>query len=407
MPIHEADVLIAGGGPAGMVAGLLLAKSGLRVLVLEQHPDFSREYRGEVLMPRFTQMMRQLGLFDFLEKYPHRKMTGFEGFYRNQILLRIGIDKIAPEAPFAIWMPQTILLNALYDKAKEFPSFDLWFHARLKNTVEENGSCVGAVITKGLEDIQVRCKVLIGADGRFSTVRRLGKFELDDASHDIDLVWFTVPEPAEHSQEVRFYFSEGRNYLILPKYPNSLQIGVVIKAGEYPRFRKEGIESFRRILLETHHPLIQNFARQVKDFEAFNVLQAKIEHIKAWAKDGQVLIGDAAHTCSPAGAIGVSVAVETAIIAAEVIRGCFQQNDFSAQALGRIQEIREKDVREILTLQKRLSAFLFPKSDFFRKRILPLALFLISRLGLFRLVQRRLMVLKNTLPLSEDLGFKT
>lgn len=101
-PDHEVDVLIAGGGLAEMMTGLLLAKSGLRVLVLEQHPDFEREYQGEVLMPRFTQMMRHLDLFDFLETYPHRKTGGLEGFYRNKPLLRIGMDQITPEAPFAI-----------------------------------------------------------------------------------------------------------------------------------------------------------------------------------------------------------------------------------------------------------------------------------------------------------------
>lgn len=390
-----------------MVAGLLLAKAGLRVLVLEQHQDFEREYRGEVLMPRFTQMMRQIGLFEFLEKYPHRKLTGLEGFYRNRMLLRIGIDKIAPEAPFAIWMPQPVMLKAFQEKSKEFPSFDLWFHARLKDTLEENGRCVGAVVSQGHEDIAVRAKVLIGADGRFSMLRRLGKFELDHESHAFDLVWFTVPEPADYDHQVRFYLSAGRNYLILPKYPNSLQIGVVIGAGEFSRFRKEGIESFRRVLFETHQPLIENFAREIKDFDPFNVLQAKIEHVREWAKDGMVLIGDAAHTCSPAGAIGVSVAVETAIIAADVIRDCFRRGDFSAKALARIQQMRDQDVQEILTLQKRVAGILFPQSEFFRKWIMPAALFVISRFGLFRRLQRQLMVLRSPLPVTEDLGFKT
>ena len=320
-----------------MVAGLLLAKAGLRVLVLEQHADFAREYRGEVLMPRFVQMMRQLGLFAFLEKYPHLKLRGFEGFYRNRLFFRIGIDQIAPEAPFALWMPQPVMLQAFQDKSKELPSFELWFHARVKDTIEEDGCYAGVMVEKGHEEISVRAKVTVGADGRFSVLRKLGKFKLDDESHTFDLVWFTVPEPKDYDHQVRFYLSEGRNYLILPKYPKSLQIGVVIGAGEFAHFHQEGINAFRRILLETRQPIIENFAHEVKDFALFNVLQAKIEHVEKWAKDGLVLIGDAAHTCSPAGAIGVSVAVETAIVAADVIRQCFLEKDFSTRALGKIQ----------------------------------------------------------------------
>ena len=388
-----------------MVAGLLLAKAGLRVLVLEQGPDFAREYRGEVLMPRFTQMMRQIGLFEFLEKYPHRKLTGLEGFYKNRLLLRIGIDQIAPEAPFAIWMPQPVMLGALHDKSKELPSFELWFGARVKDAVEEDGRTIGVMVIKNHEEILIRSKVVVGADGRFSVLRKFEKFKLDHESHKFDLVWFTVPEPAGYNHQVGFYLSQGRNYLILPKHPNALQVGVVIGAGEYTRLHKEGIDAFRRILLETHQPVIEKFAREVKDFDSFNVLQAKIEHVEKWAKDGIVLIGDAAHTCSPAGAIGVSVAVETAIVTADVIRDCFRRGDFSANALGKIQQIRDNDVRGILKMQERVSALLFPKSEVSRKWIMPFTLFVIARLGLFKNIQRRLMVLPSALPVSKDLGF--
>ena len=405
MKKYETDVCIIGGGPAGIIAALLLSKAGLRTLVLEQHRDFSREYRGEVLMPRFTQMMRQIGLFSYLETCPHLKMRGLEGFYHNRPFIRLGIDQIAPEAPFTIWMPQTVMLEALYQKCKEQPTFDLWFNSRPKNSIEENGKIAGVIAEKDHEEIEVRAKVVVGADGRFSSARHLGGFELSYESHAFDLVWFTVPQPAGYDQQVRFYLSEGRNYLVLPKYPHSLQVGVVVAPGEFSEFHKKGIDSFRQILLQTRQPLIQEFAKGLKDFHPFNILQAKIERVKTWARDGMVLIGDAAHTCSPAGAIGVSVAVATAIVAAEVIRDCFRKNDFSKQALGKIQEIREPEVLEIHRMQETFSGLLRRGSPWMRNIATPAVLFLLSRAGLFRKAQRRLMVMEKPLPVSKDLGF--
>lgn len=376
-----------------MVLGLLLSRAGLKTLVLESHPDFEREYRGEVLMPRFTQLMRRIGLFEYLETFPHLKLTGLEGFYRNRPFVRIGIDKIAPEAPFAIWMPQPVLLDALHRKAKENPSFDLWFSARAKEIIRENGAVKGLTAQRGAEEIEISAKVTVGADGRFSALRKAGGFELEHKSHKFDLLWFTTRQPEGYDHQVRFYFSDGRNYLILPKYPDSLQIGVILRVGEFPEFHKKGVEALRSVLMETKQPVIEKFAREVKDFQPFSVLQATIERAREWAKDGIVLVGDAAHTCSPAGAIGVSVAVETAITASEVIEDCFRKKDFSARALGEIQRRRLEDVRGIQNLQENVSAFLFPKSPFMAKVLVPVALLMVTRLGLFRRFQRRLMVL--------------
>lgn len=388
-----------------MIAGLLLSKAGLRVLVLEQNPDFEREYRGEVLMPRFTQAMRQIGLFSYLEKFPHIKLDGFEGYYRDFPFFRVGFDKISPEVPFAVWMPQPVLLRALHEKGKEIPSFDIWFHARVEKLIKEGEKVVGAVVEKDKKEIEVRAKVVIGADGRFSMVRRSGGFKEEFEHHRIDLVWFTVSQPPGYGNIFRFYISPSRNYLFLPKYPNQLQVGVVVKKGEYAEYRNKGIEFFKKILRETEQPIIIKFAETLKDFTPFNVLQARIERVEKWAKDGVLLIGDSAHTCSPAGAVGVSVAVATAIVAADVVRDCFRKNDFSAAALGRVQEIRGPEVVDIQNRQKRVTAILAPGSRIISQVFAPLALFFISKFGLFRQVQRRLMVAEKPLPVSKDLGF--
>ncbi len=386
-----------------MVLGLLLAKLGVKVLVCEHHPDFEREYRGEVLMPRFTQMFRQIGLFNHLEKYPHLKLTELEGYFEDKRILNISFSEIVPEAPFAIWMPQPILLQALLDQAKQYPNFELWFGARVESLIEEGTVTKGAVIHKGKEIFEVRANITVGTDGRFSTIRKRGDFELEFEDHTFDLIWFTIPKPASYDNHVRFFFSKASNYIILPKHPNSIQCGLVVPKDGYLRYLKQGIGSIRKVLLASH-PLFHEFAKELKDFSHFSLLQAKIEYIKKWAKDGVILIGDSAHTCSPAGAIGVSVAVASAIVAADVIEDCVRKKDYSEQALSRVQEMRKAEVRHILNRQKAFSRILLPTSPWLRG-LAPFLFSLLAKSGLFRILQRDLMVMKKPLPVSPEVGF--
>jgi len=399
---HETDVCIAGAGPAGMILGLLLAKAGLRVIVLEHHADFDREYRGEVLMPRFIQTMRQIGLYHFLEKYPHLKLRELEGFYEGQKILKIGFGDIAPEAPFAYWMPQPVLLGALLDRAKEFKNFELWFGSRVDTVIRENGRVTGVHITRGGEKGEVRAKVTVGADGRFSVLRKRGGFELQKENHTFDIVWFTIPKPEEYDNTVRFFLSPERNYLILPKFPNAIQCGLVIPKDTYGDFVKNGIDSLRAVLLKAH-PMMHAFARGLVDFSPFSVLQAKIEYVRKWAQDGLILVGDSAHTCSPAGGIGVSVAAASAVVAADVMIDCFKRNDFSARSLGRVQDQRAEEVLHILDRQKNFSDILLPRTQW-QRRLMPYLFFLLSRSGLFRALQRDLLVMRQPLPVRAELS---
>ncbi len=400
---YEVDACIVGGGPAGMLLGLMLAHQRLKVLVLEQHKDFEREYRGEVLMPRFTQMLRQIRLFDFLESYPHLKLQQIEIFYRNLKITDIRFSDLVPDAPFAIWMPQPILLNALYDKAKQYPNFGLWFDASVQDLLEENGRVIGVSIRHKNEPRDIRAKVTVGCDGRSSIVRRRGHFELDLDEHDFDVIWFTIPKPLGYDNTVRAFLSPRKSYLILPKYPEHIQCGLVIPKGEFVRYKKKGISSLQRDLLSAHS-VMHDFAKGLQDFSPFNVLQAVAQHVKDWARDGCLLVGDAAHTCSPAGAIGVSVAVGTAIVAADVISEAFREKDFSHAKLQKVQNLRDPEVRRIQKIQKQFSRLLFNQSPLM-KRLAPALLLFISKTGLLRKFQKKIAVLPDPLAVSTDLYF--
>ncbi len=396
--MKETDVCIAGAGPAGMLLGLLLARVGVRVLVLEQHKNFDREYRGEVLMPRFTRLFRQLGLSSIIENSPHLKLDGAEIFFHEYRVGAIDFAKLSPEIPYALWLPQPVLLQALHEEARKYPSFEMWFDTSARSLLREGERTVGLKVKKGREDLDIRAKITVGADGRFSAIRRCAKFKAAYTEHQFDIIWFTIAKPANYVSTLRFYLSRPRNLLVLPKYPDSIQCGLVVPKGEFADYKKRGIDSIRQVLLKCH-PLVHEFARKLKDFGEFNVLQAELELIENWELDGLLLVGDSAHTMSPAGAIGVSVAAETAAVAAGVIYRALEKNDVSAAALDQVQKIRAQEVRDIHKIQNRFANLLLARNPLVRT-VLPMVLPMAFRLPAGIRAQKRLAVLSGQLPLD-------
>jgi 2-polyprenyl-6-methoxyphenol hydroxylase-like FAD-dependent oxidoreductase len=401
---HDVDVCIVGGGPAGMVLGLLLAKVGVRVLVLEQHKDFEREYRGEVLMPRFMQMLKQLNLYQIFAEYHHLRLQGLEGMWHEKPILKILFKDIVPESPEALWMAQPFLLDALFVHARQFENFDLWFSSSAKSILWEKDQAVGVIATKEKERVEIRARITVGADGRFSMIRKLGDFAESYRDYHFDIIWFTLPKPKEYDNTLRFFLSSERNILALPKYPNHIQCGLIVPKGEYTLLRKKGIESMRKILLKGP-AFLHSFAKELKDFTPFHVLQAELDFIKRWAQDGLLLIGDSAHTCSPVGAVGVSIAVETAIVAADVIWKCLKEKNYSEKKLREVQDRREKDVREIHQLQKRFSGTLLSKNPLVRAA-LPILLPKLVQSPIVKQTLRRLALLQTPLTLDPAFVFE-
>src|SRR5262249_9500592 len=186
------NACIVGGGPAGMMLGRLLAKRGAEVFVLEGHDTFDREFRGEVLQPSTAHLLDELGLLDYMLEQPHSTIDSGKVRMNGRDVGQISFRRIAPEYPYAIWMPQSIFLAALLRKAETLPSFKCWMSARVTSLTEENGRYVGVTgASHGDEPFEVRADVVIGADGRYSAIAKMAGFQAAYEHHDFDLIWFT------------------------------------------------------------------------------------------------------------------------------------------------------------------------------------------------------------------------
>jgi 2-polyprenyl-6-methoxyphenol hydroxylase-like FAD-dependent oxidoreductase len=351
------QVIVVGAGPGGAVLAFLLARRGVPTTLLERHTDFSREFRGEVLMPGGLEPFRQIGLWDALDAVPHVQLERFRLFAnaRKVATVELPVDVFGDYAPR--WVSQPDLLEMLVHEAGKFPSFTLRRGAALRHLVREGERVVGVGISSNHGEEELRGDFLIGADGRSSMVRRRSGLTAVQDKLPMDIVWLKIPRPenfeASFGNEIRGYLGGGRLLLVAPTPDNKLQLGWIISKGSFGDLRKRGIPTLIDEIASRMDPaMAEHLRRHREDAVSPFLLSTVSDRLERWSAPGMLLIGDAAHTMSPVGAQGLNMAIRDAVVAANRLGPLLAQGADAGALDAAAQAVQAERSEEIVAIQK-------------------------------------------------------
>lgn len=344
---------IVGGGPAGAMLALLLARRGVDVTLLEMHKDFDREFRGDTIHPSTLEILDQIGLADKVHEIPHSKITGPTLQFSNGPFQPFNLRRLKTRFPYILMIPQSRFLELITSEAAQYSQFKLVMHAQVKELLHESGVVTGVIyVGADGEEHQIRARLTIGADGRFSAVRRLAGFDPIKTAPPMDVLWFRLPKlPGEPKVDAGAFggIGRGRIFVVLERNDH-WQAGLVFPKGQYQALRAQGIEAVRKSLAETE-PLFARHAESLTDWNQLSLLSVESSRCPVWHKPGLLLIGDAAHVMSPVGGVGINYAVQDAVVAANTLAGPLKSGSVSEAHLAEVQRRREWPTRVIQRMQ--------------------------------------------------------
>ena len=340
---------IAGGGPAGMMLGFLLARAGVDVVVLEKHSDFFRDFRGDTVHPSTLELMYELGLLEAFLKVPHQKIERLSAQIGDERVPMADFTHLPTHCKYVALMPQWDFLNFLAERGKRYKTFDLRMSAEATDLIEEGGRVVGLRAKTADGTLAIRAALVVGCDGRHSTVRDKAGFVSDDYGAPMDVLWFRITRKASDDSETFGRIEAGKMMVMLDR-GDYWQCAYVIPKGGIDRIKAEGLDAFRERLVSMS-PFLADRVGDLKSWDDIKLLTVAVDRLRRWWRPGLICIGDSAHAMSPIGGVGVNIAVQDAVAAANRLAAPLRSGQVSDADLRAIQERRMLAVRFTQWLQ--------------------------------------------------------
>lgn len=340
---------IVGGGPAGMMLGYLLGRAGVEVLVLEKHADFLRDFRGDTVHPSTLEIMHELGQLEKFLKRPHQEV--------NEVRARIGGEPIVlgrtsylrTRCRFMVLMPQWDFLDFLAEQGRRYPTFHLRMQTEVTALIEENGRIVGVRGNTPAGPMEVRADLVVGADGRNSVVRHCSGLTIEDLGAPTDVLNMKLSKRID-DPVLAVVVDHGKLLAMLDR-GDYWQCGFPILKGSADEVQRRGIENFRAGIVEVA-PFFRDRVGELRDWNDVKLLTVRVNRLRQWYRPGLLCIGDAAHAMSPIGGIGINLAIQDAVAAANVLAGPLGEGAVSAENLAKIQRRRAFPTRVTQHLQE-------------------------------------------------------
>jgi 2-polyprenyl-6-methoxyphenol hydroxylase-like FAD-dependent oxidoreductase len=391
MTTFKTECCIAGGGPAGLMAGYLLARAGVQVVVLEKHGDFLRDFRGDTVHPSTLDIMDELGLLDRFLKLPHQKVEKLTGLVGDTPVAIADFTHLPVRAKYIALMPQWDFLNFLAEEGRRYPGFDVLMKTEATDVIEADGSVVG-VRARGDDGTSrdILADVVIAADGRGSVLRDRAGLTVEDLGAPMDALWFKVPAHPDDSDQTMGRFGAG--YILVQLFRGDYwQCAYVIPKGALGNIQAKGIEAFRDLIFEAG-PFDRERLKAIRSWDDVKLLTVRVDRLKTWYRPGFLAIGDAAHAMSPIGGVGVNLAVQDAVAAANQLARPLREGTVSVSDLEAVQTRRMFPTRVIQAIQVAAqNNIIGPTLRLKEKPTPPFALRLMQRFPVLRRIPARVL----------------
>lgn len=341
--------MIAGAGPAGLMLGLLLARAGVDVVVAEKHADFLRDFRGDTIHPSTLEVMHELGLIDEFLRLPHTRAPKLSAEMGGKTITIADFSRLPVRNRFIAFMPQWDFLSFLAARAQAYPNFRLIMQAKVADVLEEQGAISGLILETPQGGLTIRSTLVVGADGRNSVVREKAGLEVESFGIPSEVVWMKLSKQPGDPSEVMGHAGPRQGFVLIDR-GDYWQCGYVIRRTTFAEIRDKGIEDFRKMVAEVS-PLPADRMQEIRSFEDTNLLTVRIDRLKQWWRTGLICIGDAAHAMSPIGGVGVNLAIQDAVAAANILTAPLREKRLTDSDLAAVEKRRSFPTRATQKLQ--------------------------------------------------------